>query len=147
MVQNLCFRIEALTSSLDFNAPTNFHRSVVVSSNHHSTRRHSIMMLRRQVVSSAVAVAALLVGVVGIATYIFMSQGSSSSSSTVQDLNARHLLNTQQCTNFANTQCSLLEHRSTRCGGPSCESFLEYVTSRAFDVHPSLVNTGNHVIQ
>ena len=40
--------------------------------------------------------------------------------------NTRYLLNTQQqCANSANTQCSLLDDRNTRCGGPECESFLD----------------------
>jgi len=66
-------------------------------------------MLRHQVVA-ALLMAAIIAGAF-VAT-------------TAEDNNTLYLLNTQ-CANFANTQCSLLDDRTTRCGGLECESFLE----------------------
>ncbi|KAK1739420.1 FAD/FMN-containing dehydrogenase [Skeletonema marinoi] len=81
-------------------------------------------MLRRQV--SAVAALLILTAAIIAGAILYTSHGTTTT--TAEDNNTRHLLNTQtsQCaTNFANTQCSLLDNRTTRCGGPECESFLE----------------------
>lgn len=75
-------------------------------------------MLRRL---AALLTAAIIGGAV-ISMSMYMSRGTT----TVEDNSTRYLLNTQQqCVNLANTQCSLLDDRTTRCGGPECDSFLE----------------------